>query len=410
MKLIQIVHELRSASGTNAKIKTLEKHRHNDQWLDFLIATLDQRVTYGVSAPTSTNFEEVDITDNMFKCLDKLANREVTGNDAKILSKGLSEVYGEIPRLILGRSLKAGVSTKTINKVYPDLIPVFESMKGRDVEIKEFPVLSSIKFDGVKVFAMVLNNRVTLYSSSGTEFTLSSLINEFTTAISGVYEGELVDTKGKQENRTKISGKLNSLLAGTINDIEEYCYHIYDFIPLDEWSTKVSITPYNLRYKILISQFNTGFQDSSYVKIVKQIHHNNSKETTDFYNLLIQHGYEGSIHRYENDMYKWKRVDRLIKKKAIKECILECIDVIPHSNPVKGSIGSLVCSGIITDKEHGEVQVNVNVGSGLSKFDIMFPKERYVGSQIEVLYNSVTKVDNNYSLFLPRFKRILGDI
>lgn len=405
MKLIKIVHELRKASGSNAKIKILKKYKDNELWKKFLLYTYDERKTYGISTVSSLDFDIVDIDENMFDAFDELSSRNITGKSAKSVANSLSKKYGEIPRLILNRSIKAGISSTTINKVYDNLIPIFKSMKGMDCPIKRYPVESSIKFDGVKVFARVENQKVTLCSSSGTEFTLKSLERDMLFLCDGVYEGELIYQEGKQIHRTKISGKLNSLLAGTIDDITaEYYYMVYDMITLKEWDEKQSITSFEDRQKLLTASF--GDYDLRHANKVFHDKLFSINEVEEYYNRLADEGYEGSMHRYFDDVYEWKRVDKLVKKKAIKECVLKCVGITPHSNPSKGNIGSLICKGQIIDKELGQIDIEVNVGSGLSKFDIQFSEERYIGENIELIYNTVTKTEKGYSLFLPRFKRV----
>lgn len=409
MKLIKIVHELRKAQGTNAKLEILKSHGDNEIWKQFLVATFDSKISYHVTAPQSFDFHEADINSLMFEMLDKLSSREVSGNRARDLAKTLSYQYGEIPRLVLLHTLKAGVSFKTINKAYSGLIEVFETMKGKDTPIKKYPVLTSIKYDGVKVFAKVIEDSTTFKSSSGTIFKCKSLLNEFDNAMYGVYEGELIYREGKQKHRTTISGKLNSLIAGTKDDIDEYSYMIYDYVPLSEWDTKIGTSTFASRQLFLTAQFKSGFQDSAYVKQADHVLMGTEEEVVASFEWMIQHGYEGTMHRYEEDVYEWvgdKRTDALIKKKSIKECVLKCVGTVPHSNQLKGITGSLICEGTIKDKQAGEVFVQVKVGSGLSKMDIQYSAERYIGEDIELLYNVVTEVDGEYSLFLPRYKRI----
>ena len=410
MNLIRIVHQLRLASGTNAKLEILKQYSNNEMWKKFLVATYDERISYGVSAPKVFDYDVVEIDDAMFNCLNKLACRDITGNHAKTAVRRLSQTYGEIPRLVLDHSIKAGVSFTTINKAYPGLIEVFKSMKGKDVPIVEYPVRSSIKFDGVKVFAVVRPDSIKLLTSSGAEFELSSLKYELQKAAYGVYEGELTYKEGKQIHRSVITGLLNSLLAGTKTDISDYFFRVYDFLTLEEWDSQTCSVPFARRQERLLSSFEVNIQDSWYIKQVEHLTHNNLDEVVKYFESLIAEGYEGSMHRYDEDCYIWDRVDRLIKKKSIKECVLPCIGTIPHSNPEKGIIGSLICKGMILDKDVGYIEVEVNVGSGLSKSDIQFSPERYVGEEIEILYNTVTSTDSGYSLFLPRFKRIKGKL
>jgi len=410
MELIKIVHELRKAQGTNAKLDILMLHKDNDMWKTFLLYTYDERLSYGVSAPQTFDFDLKIIDANMFFKLDKLISRELSGNDAKNLVTILSHVYGEIPRLVLGRSVKAGISIKTINKAYDNFIPVFETMKGKDVPFGEFPMLGSIKYDGCKVFVEVTKDEVKIMSSSGTEFLWEDLKKEFSTAMYGVYEGELVYKNGKLKDRSVITGKLNSLLAGNLPDMSFCYFKIYDFIELSDWVTKQGTISFINRHFSLKAQFETGFQDSAIVKLVEQHVMMLQKDAEKFYEELILSGYEGAMYRYSEDVYMWtgeKRTERLNKKKSIRSCILTCVGVKPHSNPHKGIVGSLILEGTIVDKLVGEVFVKVSTGSGLSKFDINSEPERYLGEQIDMSYNSVTKTENGRSLFLPRFKRIV---
>ncbi len=406
--LIHIVHELRLAKGTNRKLKILEAYKDNEMWKKFLYATYNESITYGVSAPHSTNFDECEIDHEMFNILSLLELRKVTGNDAKLAAIVLSDKYGEIPRLILDRSIKANIGTTSINKVYPGLIPVFESMKGKDVPITEYPVYTSIKYDGVKVFAFVNESSIQFKTSSGARFILRSLGKEFDSVPYGVYEGELIHKEGKQIHRSVISGQLNSLLAGTIDDIQDYSYVIYDYIERGEWHYRGAAGQKTFieRQNMLNDAFAVCFQDSAYVKQIKNYYHVYEEEVVDMFNDLTSQGYEGTMSRYGYDPYMWIRTPRLIKKKSIKECVLMCTGAFPHSNPDKGNVGSLRCVGSIRDKEHGVIPIRVNVGSGLSKEDIQQSPDYFIGENIEILYNIVTKTIDGYSLFLPRFKRI----
>jgi ATP-dependent DNA ligase len=414
MILIDIVHELRKASGSNAKLDILRQHKQNTMWKRFLFYTYNEAYTYGVSAPSTIDFDRHDIDDNMFSALDDLRTRKYTGNAAKDLAKNLSSAYGEIPRLILGRSIKAGVSVTSINKIYPDLIPVFETMKGVDTPIKEYPVLSSVKFDGVKIFVTVNSGEVTVQTSSGAvvpEF--HSLVEDMKSGANGVYEGELIHNYGRQIDRPVITGKLNSLLSGKIEDITDYKFMVYDYIPLDEWEDMEGTTSFIDRQSMLDSIFEMNLGDSMYVKFVQHEIHKTEEEVVQYFDKLIVEGFEGSMHRYPSDPYMFtgnKRTKRLIKKKSIREAVVTCVGTVPHSNPSKGVTGSLDCEGYVNDKVMGRVFVKVNVGSGLSKFEIMQDSDYFIGKKVEILYNCVTAVGSEHSLFLPRFKRIEGSL
>ncbi len=407
MELISIVHELRLAKGTNKKIEILRQHKDNEMWKRFLKYTYDPFVSYGVSAPHDFTFDPFDITRDLFDKYDMLISRHLTGKAAKDEALRMSVKFGEIARLILNRSIKAGVSITTVNKVYPGLIVVWESMKGKDVPIQEFPIMASIKYDGVKVFVRIEEDTVTLYTSSGLPFSFESLASEFSSATQGMYEGELIHKEGKMIHRPVITGHLNSLLAGTKKEIPEYSYMIYDWIALEEWDSEYFKMSWEARQDVLHSQFDLGFKDSAYVRIVENHEQTNIDQQVAMFEYLTSIGYEGTMSRYAADTYTMKRVDRLIKKKSIQECVLTCIGTKPHSNPAKGIVGSLLLEGEVYDKKSKTTYfVTASTGSGLSKFDINLEPERYIGKSIEMMYNSVTTTEAGHSLFLPRFKRI----
>jgi len=400
MELIKIVHQLRQANGLNERLEILKAESESQQWIKFLKYTYDPFISYGVSAPKRLDFDTCNIDDSMFETFDQLANRELSGNATKEAATRLSTRYGEIPRLVFGKSLKAGVSTTTINKAYPGLIPVFSSMKRKDVPIIEYPVYSSIKFDGCKIFVTVKGGSASLTTSSGLSFNFPGLESQFRHAIDGVYENELTYKEGKVIHRPVITGMLNSLIAGTKTDLNDYFCRVYDWIPLEEWNNKKSAIKWFDR-QIYLTDAWGNFDPDGNVKRVEHQLHSDAGGVIKMFEELTSAGFEGTMSRYADDPYMWKRVDRLIKKKSIKEATLMCVGTTPHSNPSKGVVGSLQLVGVVDGKE-----VAVSTGSGLNKFDINCEPDRYIGKEIEILYNSVTETESGYSLFLPRFKRV----
>ena len=110
MKPIKIVQKLRMAKGGNAKLKILKEHEDNEHWKQILLAMYDESINYYVSAPSDLTFveENINITEMLYD-LNELANRTYTGNAAREVAKEGSQKYGEIYRLVLDGTLKAGV-------------------------------------------------------------------------------------------------------------------------------------------------------------------------------------------------------------------------------------------------------------------------------------------------------------
>jgi DNA ligase-1 len=397
--MISIVHALRRAKGSNAKLKILKSHSNNFQWIKFLSYTYDSSKNYYVSPPADTTFID-DLCDynEMFNVLDRLSTGNYIGQSGRDIAKSASKLYGEVFRLVLAGSINAGVSVTTINKAYPGAIPEFKVMLAEDVVVTKFPILASTKYDGVRVLAFVYADETILRTRSGKQLNIDSLVRNMSKYPEGVYDGELVLGNGLQNDRTGITGHVNSVLKGGSTDIPGYSYVIFDYMPLEDWENKNSSKDYLTRLRELN---NFHIPDIS-IRYSEQTSVNSAKEIESLYEDRIAKGYEGLILRYPEDPYVWSRSSMLIKKKAIKECVLTCTGVKEGTGKYAGAIGSLLCEG----KVEGKV-VRVNVGSGLSKFDVFQEPEHYIGSKIEVLYNDVIKSDSNefYSLFLPRFKR-----
>lgn len=415
--MISIIHELRKTSSRNAKIAILEKHSDDKEWKKYLLAVYHPYINYYLKSVNDTTFldagEHLTLGYNwMYEVLQQLTDREVTGNAARDLAKDCSMQYGELFRLILGGSVKAGITATSINAAYPGLIPVFKRLKGDEYEITEFPILMSTKFDGMWVGIRVEDQEVTLQSSSGMYFKLPSLSRRFVLQPNGWYEGEMVKGDGKTVSRSSITGDFNKVTKGTATDIKDYSYMVFDYLALEEWDNKVAILTFDERLCYLKDNLGT----CNIVKVAEQISVPDQEGIDVIYADLVERGYEGLIGRYGQDPYTWntasKRSKRVIKKKEKKDATLHCIGVIEGKGKYAGMIGSLICRGVVEGKP-----IDVDIGVGLSDWDRDQEPVYYIGEEIEVIYNSITEQDGEYSLFLARvpkgdriqFKRLKGE-
>lgn len=401
--MIDIIHSLRRARGTNAKKAILETHKDNDLWKRFLVAAYDPHVNYYIAAVNDTTFIDDCDVESMLNELAWLSDRIVTGNDARDHARYMSEEYGELFRLVLSGNIKAGVNVKTINNVYGNLIPTFPVMLGVDIPVPRFPVWASTKFDGARVLVRVMDKKATVYTRSGKRLHLRSLENDMKDQMPGMYDGELIYQTGKMVGRTKIVGQVNRVLRGGQRDIKNYCYMIFDAVDIGSWDDRHDLVDYGKRYRLLQNTLRL----SERVQLIEQVECPGPELVNALFEDRLEVGFEGLILRYPEDYYEWKRTHALIKKKAIKEFVLECYDTQPGTGKYEGLIGALLCRGTVEG-----TYVEVKVGSGFSDFDRDLVPEYYVGAKIEGLYNSIVKSENSehYSLFLPRFKRVVGAV
>jgi len=399
--MIEIVHELRLAKGSNKKKEILRKHVDNEPWKKVLLAMYDSSINYYTGCPNDFTFTTATDYSTMLDDLKQLTQRQLTGNAAKTYAIELSRKYGELLRLVLDGSLKCGVSIKILNDVYPGLIPTFPLMKGDHYDIIKLPILCSIKYDGVRIVANVAQGKVTLQTSSGKCVYIGSLIHNLASQSDGVYDGELVAGDGKQVGRSKITGQLNKCLFGTATDMTEYTYCIFDKVSLDEWDKRESHTSFYDRLMDLWAEFVPG----PHIMLVQHRVIPTIEGVDGWYQHLLSLGFEGLIGRYYENVYVWKRSEAIIKQKATRTVVLTCVSTLPGEGKYEGMIGALHCEGGVEGQD-----VVVKVGSGLSDWDRDQEEKYFVGKEVEVMYNTVTLAEgaDYHSLFLPRFKRVYG--
>jgi DNA ligase-1 len=141
-----IINEIRSDNSKNFKIATLKDHADNTLFREVVLRAYSPLIRFGISVAqipeyTSTG-ENIGLESALIE-IDKLSRREITGNAAKthiasVLSK-LSEEDAEVIKLILGKSLKLGCNSSSINKAW-----------GRST-IPSTPYMGAVSYDSKKV-------------------------------------------------------------------------------------------------------------------------------------------------------------------------------------------------------------------------------------------------------------------
>jgi len=412
--IMGIVHSLRIAKGGNKKLAILKRESGNENWKKFLWYTYNTALNYWVSAPSDLTFYADDdefCYDDFFKGINAMLNREFKGKLAREYALELSRKFGEPIRLVLSGSVKAGVSIKTINKAYPDLIPTFNVMLAENTPIEKFPVYGFMKYDGVRCTVKVTRDCTTCFLRSGKELGLVTLSRYMSSDFQrdGWYDGELVMGDGLQESRVKVTGNVNKVLKGSCNHFDGYTFQVFDWVPLDDWDNKCNSFTYDDRHRFLIKNLNKN----DAIRLAHYTILHSQEDVEAFMEDLYSRGYEGGIFRYPEDGYEWKRTNRLIKGKAKLDGVVTCIGYTPGTGKYESMIGSLKCTGILDcEGRRDPVEVHFNVGSGLSDYDRDQDPSIYIGQEIEIQYNDIVCAENSTqsSVFIPVFKRIKDDL
>ena len=404
MTIIDILSELKSTAGSNAKKAILETHRDSD--------LLKRVLRYGLDPFTPFNVVKVPkVTDRLlcedpederwlafFEVADACATREVTGNSAVAALHG---VFSAVPqeeerwmRKILKKHLAIGASTKTVNKVFPDLVPTFEVALAQKFEEKRLAGKDRVgvepKLDGIRCFAIVENGETLLYARSG------KLISNFDSTVGkelaqlgdGCYDGEIMG-----EDFIAI---MRQAYRKEAVDVSDTYLALFDFLPLDEWKTRKAVMPCRQRYVELRKRLDRGpLGGHRHLKVVPR--YDSSATYAEIKNLhdeFVLEGMEGAMIKDLDAPYKFGRGPEVMKLKAFHDADLKVLGLQEGTGKHSGKLGSVLVS------YNG---VDVQVGSGFSdelREAIWGKPDDFIGRTIEVRYQEVTP---DGSLRFPTF-------
>ena len=476
-KIYSIYEELRSNNSSNYKQKCLEKYKDNEILKTVLEYTFTPFKQYYLKQiPDFLNVDGPNDIDYALKFLDDLSNRVYTGNDAR---NRLTEVLESISindakviLHILDRSIDAGISAKTINKVWPNLIPEIPYMRCDKLSDKtkkniKYPALVQLKADGTFVNIVKHNKQVYCMTRNGSQFWINKVTEYFEHILTDVdnivITGEaVIVVDGKPLVRKIGNGRINSYIKreevreriidnqkdiikkgkgatkafdNLVNELKEkeidwsFTEHNlviegWDMIDFNDWIKGES----NINYITRFERFKDLIKDCPFITAIDTKEVETFDEAMDYANEMMTIGLEGGV--LKNKMAPWenKTSKNQIKLKAELDADLICVGYELGEGEFTGGIGSIIC-------ETADGELSVSVGSGLSReqrglqrvdendmtkglilredltnIDDFF-KEQYLGKIITVLYNEVISSGgkDRLSLFLPRFVEIRFD-
>ncbi len=402
MLVSDILEQIKNVPGSNAKKEILQAHAENDSLKKALKFGLDNFVPFHVvkvpkvkAEDRSVGKNETDRWNMFFDCAQICADRYHTGNAAvEILYRALSTATPEEEkwmRKILKKHLAIGASTKTVNKVFPGLIPTFDVALAQKFEEKRLKgkveVAIEPKLDGIRCFAIVEGDESLLYARSG------KLISNFDSTIGadlamlpdGCYDGEIMGEDFTSLMRQAYR-KENVVTTDTY-------LSLFDYIPMNEWKSRETVMTCEDRYKTLCTNLNGN--SGKYIKVVPR-----TKIAADYLTIKGYHdqyvteGYEGAMIKDLEAPYKFGRGPEVMKLKAFHDVDLKVERLLEGTGKHSDKLGSVV---VVYNG------VEVQVGSGFSddlRDTIWASPDSFIGRTIEVRYQEVTP---DGSLRFPTF-------
>ena len=202
-KVFDILNEVALTSSRNDKESILNRNKDNEDLKRILNYCYDPYKIYGIGKKTFAGKTKAKNEFNTFFELLEYLLVHNTGDDltkAKVNAfiRSQPEEIQEWYQKVILKDLKAGITSTTINKIFPDLIPTFDVMlakKYSDYEHKakgDFVV--TLKLDGVRCAITKENDSIIMMSRQGKVFEdFDELVEELRLLPDGyVYDGELL--------------------------------------------------------------------------------------------------------------------------------------------------------------------------------------------------------------------------
>lgn len=453
---------LSNIEGTTKRleIENILADKDNSVLRTLLMATYDPYTQYYVKklpkikqADTGTSLDDAYV--RFLELLQRLNKRQVTGNaallDIQQVFSWFSLEENKWYSRVLQKDLKIGVNVATINKVYENMIPVFDCALAEPIELK----VTDENGDELTVEQIVEVNRYILDKALPEQFYLDGkldgmrILGENDTSVclksrngklvfgyediekdikeclgSGyMYDGELMSA-GFFDNSLEgddlgaaYRDMMTSAFAKRTNK-KGVVYCIFDAVPLASFHEQHSTLSYAKRKATLEQMFAKVNPDNLILLPTSEVFNKNSHEDRmrmiRIYQEYLAAGYEGVMIKDVSAQYQFKRSKAMLKLKPHDTIDLVVVDVVEGLPGTKyeGMLGAVVVELIIEDGDMAGTYL-VNVGSGfndVARVKYWADKNAILGKTIEIHYQGMTNnQEGGKSLRFPRFKRIRED-
>ena len=411
-----LISDLRSTSKVSEKIDILK--RNDCEFLRYLLkATYEPFDVYHIrlsanDIPLPGKLTVIDTVDTFYKVIESCRRSNSNVQNKEIVIPFLRTIDKDAQDLLIGvliKNWKAGISVKTVNKAFPELVSQFKVQlsnsyikSSKKKNFKRKSRYCSFKLDGVRcVFIRDVNWKA--YSRQGKEFLTVDHIKKDLERLylengMSFWDGELYIPNKPFED---IQGKVMSFTKGTSKDLE---YHTFicgkkkDFFMGKTGSFKIV--------------------EHGYGKVVpvKQVLISD-KEVESRLEDAFSLGYEGIMLRDPDKLYDFKRSDALLKLKEsstdksqeqIEDCLVVDVEVdkFPVIEDGITTYRDLLVKLFVKQKD-GKV---CKVGTGFSlEFREYYTehKEELIGKVVEIKFQGY---GSKGLMRFPRLYRVREDL
>ena len=416
----KIIKKLESDNSRLFKEDVVKENLENLIFQEGLAMCLDALVTFGVKQiPKSKEDGKGLDWDTFKKGANLLIERERTGHAARDLIEDLMHSakinqWNDWYRRILIKDLRCGVSEKTVNNVAKKMnldfrVPVFSCMLAHDGAKHPKKItgncLVEYKYDGVRVIAIVKNNKATLYSRNGKIFNNFPHIEE---ALSkSEYNNLVLDGEVMSDD---FQALMKQVYRKSGAETDDAYLALFDILPLKEFNNGKSKLN-TLDRKKQLDQLSQTFENC--IKLVDYVilNFDDEKDNQKFSKMnkeALDKGYEGLMIKPSENYYESKRSHAWLKIKPFIEVTLKIVSIQEGTGKHSGKLGAFQVEGTDDGKFF-----SLSVGSGLTDDDrdkFWKSKEKLIGMLVEIRADAITQSieGEHYSLRFPRFKSFRG--
>lgn len=413
---ICLINALQNAPGPLKKQEVLRLGSENENFRKLLYYALNPMLTYKISeqrlrtpvaydpAITLTMLDIFDICECLSKrkALDDATVYQVCVFVQNMCPPHEMELYTKL----LSKTLRLGVTAKTVNKVIPGLVPEWEVQQAYPIEshpIKDGTWFSlTQKLNGVR--ATYYKGR--LYARSGIPYEgldhITSVLGRINDSY--VFDGELtlLDKGNLSDNEAF------RVATGIINSDAPHktqiCYTIFDCLTTQEFERGKSNVTYRQRRNFLDAISTTGIVGTSVFVLPVLYSGTDQSRIWELLEQMVREDKEGLIANLDVP-YRRTRHNGILKVKEFYTMDLPIVGCNEGTGRLAGTLGALV----LDFKGH-----EVKVGSGFSdeqRTEFWHNRDNLIGVLCEVKYKEVSydKSTGADSLQFPVFVGIRND-
>lgn len=413
--------ELQKVTGANAKQEVIRQHADDEWFKMFLYFALNPLLTYNLSEKTLAKTDSDDAVlantrliffNNIFECCEFLSRLrgvdDATVRQVKLLlynhcGKSEREVYIKL----LAKTLRLGVTAKTVNKIIPGLIPEWEVQQAFPIE--KHPIPNGTKFwltqklNGVR--ATFYNGQ--LVARSGVAYKgLDHIIKEISWVQNAgfVLDGELT----LKDKGSLSANEAFRMATGILNSDDMHktsiCFTIFDAISIRDFESPEPKVQYANR-RIVLNELADSLIDAEYVSVLPVLYSGTDQsKIAEYLEQMVREGKDGLMANLDVP-YKRTRHKGILKIKRFYTMDLPIIRCEEGTGRLEGTLGAFVL----------EYKGNeVKVGSGFTdeqREAYWRQRDSIAGTLCEVKYKEISSDKNTglESLQFPVFIRLRTD-